>query len=324
MRVNRIGGGKSGAIVYRVWVDENDVGVFKLFGRDGAADEQKMLKLLSDAKLTKMHAVRERGTIGVETKGFGSALLMDAAQGKTVKELIEAFPSAGSPERENAALQLQFAVTRVAEGLAELHMKFEAGGTLMTNEAKLNDANYMLDKNVRGGSDVAQVRASLGDRDFERVKARLEGPELESFLAAKVPATAYHGDANAGNFLVGGGYNDETGYKELAVIDVAQMRWSLDEKHKGTKTGAADVARFLESLETVAPGTLSETELQRMRDAFMKRYLKFLAEKGHGVDRAQFDQAERWYRIEMELAVIKSDATAKPRLLQLLGLEGTP
>ncbi len=331
VRVERLGGGKSAAVLYRVSVDGTEVGVFKLFdSKAGAANEQAMLRELEHAKLKSMVAVRERGRIALDPKtGFHEALLMDTAKGTSLKQLLEHMP-ADRAARDEAILQLKFAMTRIADGLAELHTTFGStnnkGGTvMMTTESKLSDANYFLDHSVRAGSEAAQVRAALGDADFARVKAALEGPELQAFVAADVPASAYHGDANGGNFILDG-YDRQTGFKDLGVIDVGSMFWSVDLRtHHGTKTGAADVARVLGSLETIAPGTLRPEEIAGLRSAFKVKYFAVYQKLGgHPLDRASYEQAERWYRLEMELAVLKSDPRSKPRVMKLFGLEPTP
>jgi hypothetical protein len=166
-----------------------------------------MLEALKNAKLKTMTTVRERGRISVDSKsGYQSAMLMDTAKGHSIAQLVESLPDEPVARRE-AMKNLKAAMRRAAEGLSELHGKFGSRGpdgkpVMMTEEMKLSDANYLLDKNFRNGSDVGKVRYALGERDFERVKAALEGPVLKAFLDAKVPASAYHGDANAGNFLV--------------------------------------------------------------------------------------------------------------------------
>jgi hypothetical protein len=195
---------------------------------------------------------------------------------------------------------------------------------MMSKESKLRDVNKLLDKNFRDDGDyVAQVKVALGETDFGRVKAALEGPVLRAFLDADVPSTAYHGDATTGNFLVHDYSND--GFKDLSVVDVGAMKYSIDGKTgQAIKTGAVDVARFLGSLETL-PSNLTSSELHQLRDNFTQAYFKSLrASSGHDVDRAKFKQAETWYRIEVEVMAIKSDSRGKRRLLQLLGLEASP
>ena len=140
---------------------------------------------------------------------------------------------------------------------------------------KLSDANYFLSKNFRDGSNVATVQSILGNDDFARVKAKLEGSLLDAFLAAKVPATAYHGDANTGNFILDGyGPNPknskESKFKKLGVIDVGSMQWSMS-GGKGIKTGAADTARFLGSLETLLPGALRPTRSRKFAESSIGR-----------------------------------------------------
>jgi hypothetical protein len=313
VRVQRRGGGRSKAVVYQVWVDGSEVGTFKLFeGGKEAATEAKMLKMLGEAKLAHMTPVRERGTISVKGQ-HGSAILMDSAPGTSVKQMIEALPASG-PERDIQFAELKVAVGKVATGLAEMHAHFEGGG-LMTKENKLEDANWFLDKAFREGHLVAKVRAALGETDFRRVKARVEGPILNAFLAAKVPATAYHGDANAGNFVMN---TDKT--KPVDVIDVGAMSFSVNDAGRGTKTGAADVARFLGSLETLQPGALAPDELGTLRTAFLKTYFK-TSSNTRRIDRDAYAAAEVWYRIELQAVVVANDPSQKLKLLELVGLE---
>ncbi len=325
IQVKRFGGGATKAVIYHVSVDGTEVGVFKLFdGAGGAAQEQKMLELLASAKLKHMTAVKQRGTIGLDpaTGLKGGGLLMDAAPGASVKEMIDALPAGA--ERRDKLNMLKDAVTRVAEGLAEMHQKFghNEGNkpAMMTRAAKEDDANYFLNNNFReGGADPARLAAmktALGN-DFARVKAKVEGPMLDEFLDADVPATAYHGDANAGNFKLDG--------DKLAVFDVGSMQYSIDPSTKlGIKTGAADVARFLNSLETLAPGKLSASELDGLREAFAMKYFEAyrVGPDRRAVDQTAYAKAARWYQIEMEVAILRNDARAKARLLSLLGLDG--
>ena len=110
----------------------------------------------------------------------------------------------------------------------------------------------------------------------------------------------------------------------LEVIDVASMSYSIDAKTGlGTKTGAADVARFLGSLETLAPGALKPSELAQLRTAFMTTYLSAFR-KDSRMDRAEFADAEKWYALEMRVAVLRNDPSAKAGLLALLAAGGAP
>jgi hypothetical protein len=117
---------------------------------------------------------------------------------------------------------------------------------------------------------------------------------------------------------------------DLTVIDVGSMVWSIESgktsntthvgNGKGIKTGAADVARLLESLESLHPGKLGPAEVQQLSDEFARVY----GAGYHVPDAVAYEKAERWYRVELELAVLKKpDATAKARIFHLLGMEPT-
>ena len=324
VRVQRIGGGRSKAVVYRISVDGSDIGVFKLFDENGAADEQYVLQRLKEAHLTKMTPVRERGRINVDKKtGFDGAMLMDLAKGTSLRQMIEGMPT-DVASRKSAFDTLTAGIKRTAEGLAEMHARFERtdGGApvMMTKDAKMEDANKFLNKNFRpGGKNMLRLRTALGEADFQRVKAAAEGPLLTDFLAAQVPATARHGDANAGNFV-----SDDMG--NISVIDAGSMKTSLDEATgTGTKTGAADIAWLLGSLETLHPGKLTPSEVNALRKEFMKAYkVEFAKVAKHQLNYAAYRKAERWYRFELEIISLKGDPHAKSRILSLLRLETTP
>jgi hypothetical protein len=351
VRLEQLGGGASGAIIYRVYAGDHVVGVFKLFHRAvDARVEVDMLDILANAKLTKMKVVDARGMAMTTGDGkFKAGVLMDNAPGESVKDLIKA---AGTADKRAETMQkLEHAMVKVAEGLAEFHTKMDGGTArsgkreMMSYKAKRSDAEYMVENNFvgttahpRGMERVTQIRAALGT-DFDNVKLRVEAAQ-ERFYAAEVPATAYLGDANAGNFVL----NKHTarGYGELGVIDVGAMQWSMpstgkhadggnvyDPNGKGMKTGAADLARFLGSLETMFPGNLKPHEIQALRDKFLWAYTEHYKPGKTGDFKKNYADAEKWYRIELELTVLagaqaagKSSevAASKTRLMAMLNL----
>ena len=148
----------------------------------------------------------------------------------------------------------------------------------------------------------------------------------DDFMSAEVPATVYHGDANAGNFALSGNNNSD-----LTVFDVDKVQWSVPDGAldrptgavDGTKTGAADVARFLNSLETLAPGKLTPGDLRDLRSAFNDAYFRNykVGSDQHRVARSQYEKAERWYQLEMEMTIIDKPG-AKERVLRLIGQKG--
>jgi hypothetical protein len=335
--VQRLGGGKSEALVYLVKVGGHDAGVFKLFGhKDAAATEVAILDLLAASGLKHMKAVAARGMAGATPdSGFGSAMLMDTASGTSVRDLIKA--SGSDTDRAATMQKLQDAVVKVATGLGEMHTKFgqrNADGTpaMMTKENKQSDADYMVNRNFNGTGSrdaaerTAAIRNALG-ADFDRVKAAIDGNLRTKFYDAQVPATANLGDANAGNFMVSK-HDAARGYQDLEVIDVGAAKWSFDGNPtvgaKGKGTGAADLARFLGSLETMFPGNLRPHEVQALRDKFMWAYLaQYKTGKSPGFQ-SNYADAEKWYRIELELTVLAdpsgNQAATKKRIMTMLGL----
>jgi hypothetical protein len=255
---------------------------------------------------------------------------MDVAKGTTVKEMVQSLPD-DEGQRHHAMGVLTKAVEKVAKGLAEMHARFGDNSSpkpaMMTEAAKRSDADYLLAKAFRpGGRDYDKVRAALGD-DFEHVRSVAEGKMYGDFLGAEVPATLYHGDANAGNFALSGNNNSD-----LAMFDVDKMQYSIPKgalegdlaNVKGDKTGAADMARFLSSLETLAPGELRSDELQKLEAAFKRSYFRNyrVGSDGHFVSRSDYEAAARWYELEVDLTILAKDPGTKARLLKLVGPKG--
>ena len=227
-------------------------------------------------------------------------------------------PMAGLPDdpaaRRDALKKLTAAVTRTAEGMAELHKAF-ASGEPMTREAKQKEIDRVM-------HDLDNATSTLGAARVARIRAAL-GLAREAFLAAELPATAAHGEADAGNFLVHGWDEKDKTFRDLGMIDVESMRETLVGgkgawQQRGTGTAAADIGRFLESLEAMAPGKLTDGERTDLHDAFVDQYFKATPSRAQPVERAL-----DWFRIGAELVAVKNgDASAASRIDRLLGLQG--
>jgi tRNA A-37 threonylcarbamoyl transferase component Bud32 len=177
----------------------------------------------------------------------------------------------------------------------------------MTADAKAGAVNYILTRKitpnvVKFGADGPAIEAAM----------KALG---EQFKLAPIPATAYHGDANAGNFMVN---NDGT----VGVIDFDKMQWSLNKQGEGIDTGAADLARFGQSLETLHPGKLTTAEADALRAAFEKAYFDAMA--GTGVTPAVLDAAKKMYAVETEIAAMNAGkytpAQTAERIKAILGI----
>jgi hypothetical protein len=185
---------------------------------------------------------------------------------------------------------------QVAEAMAELHTA-SGGGQQMDPAARASDAGY-----VRGKLTNPDTEGRLG-ADADDIVAAFDA-QVVQFMADPVPRGAYHGDANAGNFMIDGDGVD--------VIDVGTMQWSLDRTVPGlvgNRTGIADVARFRESLETLAPGALHPDELAHLRATFDDAYAA-----ATGVDPAHIRAARRIYAVEAQLAVLRYNTARDPAI----------
>jgi hypothetical protein len=297
--------GKSGDRVYLITVSENAPFVFKLFkNAEQARTEREMLRILGNAKLTAMKPVGERGSISLRAGQFQEGVLMDAAPGRTIKQMI-ASVSSDPAQREHHIKELKVAYRHAARGLAEFHYKFGSAG----DADLMHDVNYGYDKHFSTGADA--TRAAFGDT-YDLVKTRAAA--LKARLAGvKLPATAYLGDTNAGNFAIDSDSN-------VGFFDVNSMAYSRNKTTgRFDKSGAADFARILGSLETMYPGRLSDAEVKGVCDAFFDEYKRHGGDHARIVDDAAFKLVVRWYRLELELMLaVLGDTSANQRILKLI------
>lgn len=281
------GDGKSGAPVFRVRLGHEELGYFKVFDSVGKAQtEISMIQQIAAKKLRHIEVVGEKGTVGVADGKGGTrgGLMMETADGTSVDGLIKSLPTEPAL-RADAITKVREAVVKVARGLAEIHRAF-ADGDLQTQAQKLNEASYTLGK-------LEAIRVRIGEAHYARIRAALEA-QISAYLAARVPATAAHGDANTGNFIIGSD-------GKLKVIDVGDMQWSIDGSGKVKGTGAADVARFLESLQSKRPGALAPAEVRALTELFNRTYFGEMKGKITETDLAA---ATVLYRAQLELSII--------------------
>ncbi len=323
-----LGGGRSEASVYRIRLGVEEVGVFKVFPRGAdARAEVDALALLADqhqrseSMMRILDPVGERGLIriGGIAGNEPMALLMEAAHGRSVDQLIRDLPI--EPEaRTEAFATLGVAVQRVARGLAEMHRGLASGRSMaeadkfqeLTSGEKGGYAGRVLDK-------LELARLSLGEQEYRSILALLVGRLIPEFVRARVPATLYHGDANAGNFILDADLN-------VRLIDVGNLGRSQVEAGQPRagqpkETGANDVARFLESLESLRPGALTPPEIQELTHTFNESYF---AHATYGVTEADFRAATQLCRLELEFIIVGKDPAhrvdALGRIHRILGM----
>jgi hypothetical protein len=294
LTVKPLSGGKSGAPVFKVQIDGHDLGVFKVFNDPAAAqNEVAMLRLLHSKHMKTYQPVGEKGQAPVEVNGNPKGgLLMDAAPGTSVEDQIKKVPTAGQAGHDESVVALESNVKLVARGMAEMHAAFATGAPESTARKK-SDAQYIVSKFVG-------MKSKLPPQDHQAILDKLQSDIVPAFLKSPVPATAYHGDANAGNFIVDKDHS-------LKVIDVGTMKHSLDGA-KGKSTGAADVGRFMQSVQVAAEGKLSAGEVARVQQSFLDAY--FAASK---IAPSDFEAGLKLFRSELEMAVINK-ALGEPEI----------
>jgi hypothetical protein len=295
--VRALGGGASGDVPFMVRVGEVER-VFKVFDdRFGnAQNEIDQLRFIASLHLEHFQGVGgQQGVMPSAVNGQGQrgGVLMEMAEGESVEHMIEHIPAA-NPLRRAAMLRIIHASEQVATALAEFHHATSQGAmTQAQKSGNGSDANNVRARKLPAlQPDLTQ--AYLAPNDFADITNAL-GLTITAFENAPVPASAYHGDANAGNFILDG--------DRVQVIDVGYMRWSHGQgSNVGTATGANDLARFVTSLETLHPGRLTDEEVGRVRVAFYARYFQAFNAHGHNLQAADMTAAIRIYRVETEIA----------------------
>lgn len=312
------GEGRSGDLVYLVRTNAGDpVGVFKVFKNAGdAANEASLLKTLNDKGLKQYQAVRGYGEVPVTVDGqLRQGMLMEMADGASLSTQAARLP-AGGAERTAAVQELGKNIEKVAGAMAEFHGAFTTGKppASMTQAEKAGWLEHALTMIDRANTPANAAMA----KDLARAKAAMQKAGAE-MIASEVPATAYHGDANAGNFII-----DPKG--NVRVIDVGSMKWSLDSLGRGKATGAADVGRLAQSLDTLTikggGAALQPAEVKALQDRFLNAYAK-----ASGISPDKMAAAVKLSRAELEVAAIRyarspqEAAAAMERLKTVLGVE---
>ena len=298
--VIELGGGRSGANVYKVKLGDADVGVFKVFSDPAdAAAELNAIDALAKKNLKNLGVVGNKGEVAVDVGGTKKGgILMETAPGQTVKQMLEALPESG-PLREQALKDLAQAARQVGKALAEFHKSFETGRE-MTEAQKENEALYLMTK-------LRKLQPFLDPAAYEAIHQRALEVSAE-FVVSHVPETAYLGDANLGNFAIGPG-------GKVTTFDVGTMKWSLDASGNGKSTGAADLARFANSFVTEFPGKLSPSEATLMKQAFGEAYLKAA---GMTSFEGMFP-ATKFYQLDMEIGIALGQQKANAPIIDPVG-----
>src|SRR5262249_4495375 len=153
-----------------------------------------------------------KGSTAVDAgSGARTGVMMSTAKGNSITDLCTNLPVEPAP-RADAMKQLEHAVKNVARGLAEMHDSFASG--VQSEAQKTTDAGFIIRK-------LDAIKGVLGSGRYARIKAILQGDVLPKYVASKVPATAYHGDANTGNFMV-------DGQGKVSTIDLDTMKYSFE------------------------------------------------------------------------------------------------
>ena len=315
VKVRRFGAGKSGDLVFGVWMDGESMGVLKVY-RDpsGAAVDARIIHTMDAANLEHYQVAEDRGALGyVDIDGHqASSLYTELVPGRSIEDLIERVPPQGS-DRMAYMDMLDQTMRSSAEMYADLHTGM-ASGAEMSRQRKINDANMILSKldTIREKNNQRHFASPEQMAKIEHYLRDVVGPK---FIESHLPATAFHGDAHVGNVQV-----DE--HLNARPLDLTSMKWGLDGAGRGNGTGAVDVGQFVARLYEKSEGKLSIPEIQRLEKTFVDEYYKHST-----VTEEEMRPAQQLYAVESQLARIQWDIGdpkgAMHAIEELLGMTGS-
>jgi hypothetical protein len=309
LTVEPLGGGFSGAQVFKVWHDGEVLGVFKIFRtRNEMLREVTALRRLAELELPTLRPV---GMVALGNQGNEGVGIMRGAPGFVADSLKRAGALQGAA-RQEALAALHDEVKRVARAMGELH-DTTASGAMVTREVKQSETKWFFDK----WDAINQKFDFSGDLE-NSINERLE-TVAKRFVDADVPATIVHGDGHGGNF---GAVPDGT----VDTIDAETLWRSIDAEGAATAPQATDVGRFSQWLiNKGAEKGLSGAETRELQETFLEAY--------RGVSRTasasggSFDVAVRFYEVNLALIALRTEVTelrakfsptSSPALQQLL------
>jgi hypothetical protein len=291
-----LGGGKSGAEVFAVKYKGVETGVFKIFrSRSEMLREVAALKKVQEAGLKLMKPVdplmnaRVDGAKGGKESG---GLLMEKAEGDFVASTMKTTGQTTQPAERQALIdKLKQDVTSVGRAMAEMHDNM-ASGADVAPEYKKSEIGWLA-KRWEGIAKSGRVDAV----EIDAMTAQLKDISKQ-FEGAKLKATVAHGDAHVGNFAA---RKDGS----VSMIDSETLYRSVGDQGQGIATGASDVGRYIESIETQGRALgMSPTEIMKVQRAFEEAYKG--ASKNFNPD---FQIAEKFYQINLDTIVL--DAAIK-------------
>ena len=294
LTVEPLGGGFSGAQVFKVLHDGQVLGVFKIFRtRNEMLREVTALRHLAELELPTLRPV---GMVALGNQGKAGVGIMRGAPGFVADSLKRAGALQGAA-RQEAVAALHDEVKRVARAMAELH-DTTASGAMVTREVKQSETKWLFDK----WDAINQKFDFSGDLE-NSINERLE-TVAKRFVDADVPATIVHGDGHGGNF---GAAPDGT----VDTIDAETLWRSIDAEGVATAPQATDVGRFSQWLiNKGAEKGLSGAETRELQETFLEAYRSVSRTASASGD--SFDVAVRFYEVNLALIALRTEVTEAP------------
>lgn len=289
----------SGAEIYKIQVGGKDVGVFKIFNKQGAPELMRELgsgSVYKGAGIEGMNTVKPMGAFRIGDTGR-IGYFMETAPGNN---LYAAMKSVRGHKGQSLSLpEVQGQVEAVAKVIADIHKK--AGkSTVVSRSQKQQIVNKMMD-NLESllRPDEGKGRGwTISEKDYRKIKARVEAQGKAFVEAEGTVGVVNHGDGHPGNFY----YDPKT--KKVTVIDIETTMESFNMRGEGTMSRGNDVSRFMESirLNNKSKGlNLLPDEIVALQKSFYEAYAKASGAKP-GTLRTEID----FYNNKLHIAALKS------------------
>lgn len=259
------GEGISGAPVFLVRdADGVTVAIAKIFPKTAEiAQELSGFDRLGAAEFTRFAVPRAHGVAAVDRDGTDAGVLvMSLAPGRSLFDMLNEVPQAGSPARPAAMVELHAAVGQVGAAFAELH-SVPAGSGGPVEPRILNYLGPLVRARIQDLTAVPGfARTGLEPGELQ--------PRYEAVLAAARAdsggSSLMHGDAHPGNVF----WSAQAG---VTFIDLPNAHFSIGAGGEPIGSPARDVAFMMHGLAVFGRlADLPASDVASLQDAFTEAY----------------------------------------------------
>lgn len=292
----------SGAEIYKIQVGGKDVGVFKIFNKQGAPELMRELgsgSVYKGAGIEGMSTVKSMGAFRIGESGR-IGYFMETAPGNNLYAAMKGVR--GHKGKSLSIDEVKVQVEAVGKVLSEIHKK-TGKSTVVSRQQKqqiVDKVKANLETMLR--PDEGKGRGwTLSEKEYRQLKSRVEAQGKAFVEAEGTVGVVNHGDGHPGNFY----YDPKT--KKVTVIDIETTMESFNIRGEGTMSRGNDVSRFMESIrlnnESKGLG-LQPKEIAALQTAFIESY-----SKSSGIKPSVLKTEIDFYNNKLYVAALKSAKT---------------